>query len=80
MQSFFLGGGICIGSILLLGKLQLLYESCDALIFLFSAEEDQYEHYSRVLLKYFIAEGIMSGHSIILAGANDIQVNIINVR
>ncbi|XP_069758928.1 elongator complex protein 4 isoform X3 [Narcine bancroftii] len=34
-------------------------------------EEDRYESYSRVLLKYFLAEGIVCGHSLFIASAKD---------
>ncbi|XP_072448694.1 elongator complex protein 4 isoform X3 [Chiloscyllium punctatum] len=34
-------------------------------------EEDSYESYSRMLLKYFLAEGIVSGHSLFIASAKD---------
>jgi hypothetical protein len=34
--------------------------------FIFS-EEDKYGIYAKLLLKYFLAEGIVSGHSVIVA-------------
>uniref|UniRef100_UPI00398F4833 elongator complex protein 4 isoform X2 n=1 Tax=Pristiophorus japonicus TaxID=55135 RepID=UPI00398F4833 len=34
-------------------------------------EEDRYESYSRMLLKYFVAEGAVCGHSLFLASARD---------
>ncbi|XP_038663796.1 elongator complex protein 4 isoform X1 [Scyliorhinus canicula] len=34
-------------------------------------EEDRYESYSRMLLKYFVAEGIVCGHSLFIASARD---------
>ncbi|XP_067902699.1 elongator complex protein 4 [Heterodontus francisci] len=34
-------------------------------------EEDRYESYSRMLLKYFVAEGVVCGHSIFIASASD---------
>ncbi|XP_067850294.1 elongator complex protein 4 [Heptranchias perlo] len=34
-------------------------------------EEDRYESYSRMLLKYFVAEGVVCGHSLFIASARD---------
>nr|Q566Y1.2 RecName: Full=Elongator complex protein 4; Short=ELP4 [Danio rerio] len=34
-------------------------------------EEDRYDSYSRMLLKYFLAEGIVCGHELFLASARD---------
>ncbi|XP_051885337.1 elongator complex protein 4 [Pristis pectinata] len=34
-------------------------------------EEDKYESYSQMLLKYFVAEGIVCGHSLFIASAKD---------
>ncbi|XP_062917702.1 elongator complex protein 4 isoform X1 [Mobula hypostoma] len=34
-------------------------------------EEDKYESYSQMLLKYFVAEGIICGHSLFIASAKD---------
>ena len=51
-------------------------------IFFFSLEEDTYSSYARQLSKYFLAEGVISGHSIFLASAepepNDI-LKVINI-
>lgn len=41
-------------------------------------EEDSYEHYSRLLLKYFLAEGIMCGHSFVLSSVSEVPEDIIN--
>lgn len=50
--------------------------------FFFSLEEDTYSSYARQLSKYFLAEGVISGHSIFLASAepepNDI-LKVINI-
>ncbi|XP_052458616.1 elongator complex protein 4 [Carassius gibelio] len=34
-------------------------------------EEDRYDSYSRMLLKYFLAEGVVCGHELFLASARD---------
>ncbi|XP_051560423.1 elongator complex protein 4-like isoform X2 [Myxocyprinus asiaticus] len=34
-------------------------------------EEDRYDNYSRMLLKYFLAEGVVCGHELFLASARD---------
>ncbi|XP_030650258.1 elongator complex protein 4 [Chanos chanos] len=34
-------------------------------------EEDRYDSYSRMLLKYFLAEGVVSGHELFVASAGD---------
>ncbi|KTG37015.1 hypothetical protein cypCar_00040618, partial [Cyprinus carpio] len=34
-------------------------------------EEDCYDSYSRMLLKYFLAEGVVCGHELFLASARD---------
>uniref|UniRef100_A0A671LCJ2 Elongator complex protein 4 n=1 Tax=Sinocyclocheilus anshuiensis TaxID=1608454 RepID=A0A671LCJ2_9TELE len=36
-----------------------------------SLEEDRYDSYSRMLLKYFLAEGVVCGHELFLASARD---------
>ena len=50
--------------------------------FFFSLEEDTYSSYARQLSKYFLAEGVISGHSIFLASTepepNDI-LKVINI-
>ncbi|MCI4383807.1 hypothetical protein PGIGA_G00030890 [Pangasianodon gigas] len=47
-----LGGGLAVGSLLLI-------------------EEDESDSYSRALLQYFLAEGVMSGHELFVASAQD---------
>lgn len=42
-------------------------------------EEDRYESYSRMLLKYFVAEGIVCGHSLLIASAKDHPEEILQV-
>ncbi|MGH0133236.1 UNVERIFIED_CONTAM: hypothetical protein FKN15_005613 [Acipenser sinensis] len=34
-------------------------------------EEDKYDSYSRMLLKYFLAEGVVCGHSLFIASSRD---------
>ncbi|XP_046712971.1 elongator complex protein 4 isoform X2 [Silurus meridionalis] len=53
-----LGGGLAVGSLLLIG-------------------EDEFDSYSRALLQYFLAEGIMSGHELFIASAQDHPEEII---
>jgi len=36
-------------------------------IYPFFPEEDKYGTYAKLLIKYFLAEGIVSGHSLIVA-------------
>ncbi|XP_014210542.1 elongator complex protein 4 [Copidosoma floridanum] len=55
----FIGGGLPIGSILLL-------------------EEDAYNTYSKIMFKYFIAEGIVNNHSIFLASQDTKPSNILS--
>ncbi|XP_062868776.1 elongator complex protein 4 [Trichomycterus rosablanca] len=47
-----LGGGLAVGSLLLI-------------------EEDEFNSYSKVLLQYFLAEGVMNGHELYIASAQD---------
>lgn len=56
---FYLGGGIPVGSILLI-------------------EEDEASSYSSLFFKYFLAEGVVSNHSILLASLDQQPSNIIN--
>ncbi|XP_071831244.1 elongator complex protein 4-like isoform X2 [Apostichopus japonicus] len=49
---FILGGGIPVGSVILI-------------------EEDTYGHHAHLLLRYFLAEGIMTDHQLFLASANE---------
>ncbi|XP_060733332.1 elongator complex protein 4 [Tachysurus vachellii] len=53
-----LGGGLAVGSLLLI-------------------EEDEFDSYSRTLLQYFLAEGVMSGHELFIASAQDHPDDII---
>ena len=40
------------------------------MLVLFS-EEDRYDSYSRMLLKYFLSEGVVCGHEIFIGSAQD---------
>jgi len=42
-------------------------------------EEDTYGSYARQLSKYFLAEGVVSGHAIFLASAEPEPSNILKV-
>lgn len=53
-----LGGGLAVGSLLLI-------------------EEDEFDSYSRTLLQYFLAEGVMSRHELFVASAQDSPDDII---
>lgn len=41
------------------------------IIIYYSTEEDHFSSYSRLLLKYFLSEGVMCGHSLFLASASE---------
>lgn len=43
------------------------------------AEEDEFDSYSRALLQYFLAEGVVSGHKLFVASAQDHPDDIIKV-
>ncbi len=43
------------------------------------SEEDVCGSYSRLLLKYFLAEGVMCGHSLLLASASENPEDIVKV-
>lgn len=45
----------------------------------FVAEEDEFDSYSHALLQYFLAEGVMSGHELFVASAQDHPDDIIKV-
>ncbi|KAM4720996.1 elongator complex protein 4 isoform 2-T2 [Rhinophrynus dorsalis] len=53
-----LGGGLAVGSLLLI-------------------EEDKYNTYSHLLLKYFLAEGVVNGHEVFVASASDDPTKIL---
>lgn len=42
-------------------------------------EEDQYDSYSRMILKYFLAEGVVCQHELFLASAQDSPDDILQV-
>ncbi len=43
-------------------------------------EEDRYGSYSRLLMKYFLSEGVMCGHTLLLGSANENTEDILKVR
>ncbi len=43
------------------------------------AEEDVHGSYSRLLLKYFLSEGVMCGHDLLLASASERPVDVLKV-
>lgn len=43
------------------------------------AEEDEFDSYSHVLLQFFLAEGVISGHKLFIASAQDHPDDIIKV-
>lgn len=43
------------------------------------AEEDRYDSYSRMLLKYFLSEGVICGHELFVASAQDHPDEILQV-
>lgn len=48
------------------------------LLFFFS-EEDRYDSYSRMILKYFLAEGVVCRHELFVAAAQDNPDDILQV-
>lgn len=42
-------------------------------------EEDRYESYSRMILKYFLAEGVVCRHELFVAAAQDNPDDILQV-
>ena len=42
-------------------------------------EEDTYSSYSRLMLKYYIAEGVMSQHSVLVASADPSPTQLVKV-
>ena len=68
-----------MGTVLLIGK----HKVTDVLNFelsLTTAEEDVFASYSRVLLKMFLAEGVMCGHAVYLASASEDPTELLGVR
>lgn len=43
-------------------------------------EEDTFGSYSRLLLKYFLSEGVMCGHSLFVASASERGEDILKVN
>lgn len=52
---------------ILFTEYSLLSGSITVLYPFFFPEEDKYGTYAKLLIKYFLAEGIVSGHSLIVA-------------
>lgn len=46
----------------------------------FPAEEDSFASYSRLLLKYFLSEGVMCGHALLVASACEKPEDILRVQ
>lgn len=46
---------------------------------IYCAEEDRYGSYARLLLKYFLAEGVMCGHALFVASASEQGEDILKV-
>lgn len=44
------------------------------------SEEDRYDSYSRMILKYFLAEGVVCRHELFVAAAQDNPDDILQVR
>ena len=42
-------------------------------------EEDTYSSYSRLMLKYYIAEGVMSQHSVLVASVDPSPIQLVKV-
>ena len=59
----------------------LLYMNVTVCLFSFSfySEEDLHARYAQMMLKYFSAEGIMSGHALFVASADQDPHQIIQV-
>ena len=55
------------------------YDVINLLILLTIAEEDTYGSYSRLLLKYFLSEGVMCGHSLFVASVSERGEDILKV-
>lgn len=51
---------------------------CCCILFLF-LEEDRYDSYSRMILKYFLAEGVVCRHELFVAAAQDNPDDILQV-
>ncbi|KAI2559220.1 elongator acetyltransferase complex subunit 4, partial [Homo sapiens] len=43
-------------------------------------EEDKYNIYSPLLFKYFLAEGIVNGHTLLVASAKEDPANILQIK
>ena len=56
----------------------LVFHTFNCLFSLFS-EEDRYDSYSRMILKYFLAEGVVCRHELFVAAAQDNPDDILQV-
>lgn len=83
-----LGGGIPIGSLLLIGTMlwfhiiiiQIPIKNIMNNFWYFFVEEDRYVTYSRVLVKYFLAEAVCVNHSIFLGCLDEDGPELVNQR
>ena len=74
------GGGLAIGTVLLIGMLIIVFGGwCNGDVIVLILEEDTFGSYSRLLLKYFLSEGVMCGHTLFLASASERGEDIIKV-
>lgn len=53
---------------------------CLPCFFLSCVEEDRYDSYSRMILKYFLSEGVVCRHELFVATAQDNPDDILQVR
>ena len=75
---FCVGGGIAVGTILLIGKDQPLCRG--TLGHVTSRLEDApYGSYAKFLCKYFLAEGVVSRHALFVAAADQPPLEILQV-
>lgn len=73
LDSFF--ASVNVGAALVfVFTLKLLSLSCASF-----AEEDRYDSYSRMILKYFLAEGVVCRHELFVATAQDDPDEILQV-
>ena len=74
------GGGLAVGTVLLIGMLFIVQDGwCNSDVIILTIEEDPFGSYSRLLLKYFLSEGVMCGHALLLASASERGEDIIKV-
>ncbi|GAB1286652.1 Elongator complex protein 4 [Apodemus speciosus] len=68
-----MGGGLAVGTLLLIG----CRPPVETAPFIEDAKEDKYNIYSPLLFKYFLAEGIINGHTLLVASAKENPANIL---